>query len=202
MNKKDRLKDRIGRKIFGDIWDNNKQRDMVLLFLWSIFIIFVIVFIVVGKNNSDNNKVKEQTKTQEEVIYPDPINELDKYTNYNYNIAIYNVDSKTFTLFQGSYIDNVDKGVKKTETETKEYTDTPSIYTGYLAYFFRPKNIKEFISNIEPKVSMDNNYKTYLYQGKYDEQDIAFIIRESSTKIVSISFNYLKNRYTLAFELQ
>lgn len=203
-DKKETRNDEIGHKIFGDIWNNKKERSALLLLFWFIFISIIIAFIRFG------NQTTKKDITPEPLSYPAVstlLTNIDN-NNYKYNISIYDTNSGTFTYYNGEVNNGIESGTKETTSEVINYnikdgiiydtnnnTVINNLYDNYLTKYFNLNNINDFITNLVPEISYEDNIIVYKYNGKYNDIDIDFIIKTNQEKITYIEYNYNGYKY-------
>ena len=181
----------------------NKEKDIIILIIGTIF--FVILFVVfnINKSNMKNitNKDNNNNNNEKEVVKKEEIslNDLfDKYKdNYNYDITINN--NEKYIYYKGSISNNINNGTKTIDTKTIEYEITNNgaidvntkheindLYDGYLYYFFNPINVYNFVKEIDSyQKSEDNIFK---YDTIYNNENIKFTINSIDDKL---NINYL-----------
>ena len=204
--KRDERSNQLGHELFGDIWDNEKARDGLILFFWALFMIAVFLIVKNGKNTT-NSKIEPNTPN-----YPLIETYFEQFNNntYKYNINIYDNDTGSFTTYNGDVSDGVDIGVKEVNNDVINYTIKDGVitvslnnnvitnlYDDYLNYYFRMNNIYSYIKDIQPSISYEDNSKVYLYNGKYLDKDINFTIKTNLSKITYLEYNYNNCKYIL-----
>ena len=185
-NEKDKLNYKIGHKIFGDLWDDKKDRAIVLLLLLSIFIAFVISFI-----NTSNDY-------EEEVLYMSPdilISELNN--GYEYDLTVFDNNSNSYTYYNGYINDNIDMGTKKTNDLVINYKIVDGITYDAITneliiypYDDLGLNIIYYLNNYTDEY-LENDLKVYLYKINYNGINVDIYLKCSVNKIVSIYYKYL-----------
>ena len=202
------MKEKLKNKLLGVNEEPvNKQKSMIMLLIWFVFISMVIVYIR-NSNNDNNQHVKEET-----IIFDSIGDIFNKYVNYDYDIKISDIDNN-IVKFIGSYKEGIDTGYKVINEEKINYkienniiinTDNneeiENLYDNYLYYFFKPSNIYSYVSYLKNEEKIDVDSKLYTYNYVYDDKDITFEIETSKDLIKNIIIRYNDNKYEIKYSL-
>src|SRR5574344_566574 len=103
-NKRIDKRNRLGHKIFGNVWDNPKEKAGLLLFFWFIFFLIVITIIKTNSPLKNENKVNEALNfmSLSEII------EKQKDQSYQYNIVVYIATENININYQGKIISGIE----------------------------------------------------------------------------------------------
>ena len=197
----------LGRKIFGDIWDNKRDRSALTLILWFIFLVFVIGIVRNGNQTKNNNTQENNTPTINYLSLNNYFDNVDN-NNYRYNISIYDTATVTFTNFNGEVINGIESGTKENADGVISYNIKNNViydannnqvinnlYGSYLNKFFKLNNIYDFIKDYEPEVRYENDLKVYTYNEEYNDKNIEFIIKVDEKSITYVEYNYDGYKY-------
>lgn len=207
--KKEKLKDRLGRKFLGDAWDNKRERSIILLVIWLIF--FIFVFIYIGTNSQNQTKKSSSSVSNETINYPEIaqlINQLETIP-YHYDIALYDMVDSNFIYYNGSRSAITDTGIKKVDDQELSYSLDHGLYLdsnnqaidnlfdATFSYFWQMDNLNKFIKDLEPTISYEQDLKVYKYAGTYQEKNIEILIKTNDQNISYINLNYNNKVYVV-----
>ena len=190
-NEEDKLGYKIGHNIFGDVWEDKKDRSIVLLIVWFFFIIFVVLFIN-SSPKQENNKPK----------YQDPKELLSNLSNYEYDLTVTNKNDNTITYYNGNITDGIDTGTKKINEEEINYKiidgityDLEGNQIDY-PYYDISLNIFNYFEDYYYRY-LDNKIMTYIYDINYENDTIKVYLKTTYDKISLVNYDYLDNSYTI-----
>ena len=199
------MKEKLKNKLLGinEISDN-KQKPIIFLLIWLIFIGAVVVLVRNNTNNVDNSNQNVVAFNSLETIF-------DRYKTYKYEISISDLDNNKI-LYKGDYKNGVNTGSRINGEETINYkiedniiinSDTNEIienlYGNYLSVFFVPSNIYTYIRTISGTEKEDGNIKKYNYEYMYEDKNIYIEINTTKDLIDSISIAYDDIKYNIKF---
>lgn len=202
------MKEKLKDKLLGNYTpSNNKQRSLIILLIWLLFIGLVIAFI-----NYSSNTYEQEMPKEEKITYLSLKEIFDKYSNnYKYDITI--LENNAFIYYKGSLINNVNEGTKIKDGISLNYQITSNIinkdtneeitnlYENYLYYFFNPNNIYEYISYLKGEEEINGDLKTYNYNYKYNDLDINIQLTTGIDDIKEIIINYDSIKYNIKYNL-
>lgn len=206
--KRQQKSDELGHKVFGDIWDNKREKSALFLLLWFMFMLLVIGMV------RTNNQIKsnENANKNKEIEYQALSNYFENKDNdnYEYNISIYDLNNASFTYYNGDVINDVETGTKESNADVINYKINNGIayntnnnqvinnlYGNYLTLFFKLNNIYDFIKDCEPEVKYEDDIKVYDYKELYENKNIEFIIKTDEKSITYIEYNYDNYKYII-----
>ena len=189
---KTKLKDKIGTKIFGDIWNNDKEKSIVLLIFWLMFISLVSLLV----SNSNNNNYKE-------IEYKNPKELISNLKEYNYDLTISNNDNIVY--YTGRVFNNIDVGIKEFNDTKINYrivddTTYDNITLDIIDYPYDELSLKiiNYLDNyIEDYI--ENDIKVYKYKVLYNNEEILVYLKVINDRISSIEYNYQNNKYNINY---
>lgn len=145
-------------------WQTERGKAIVKLGLWLVFILALIIFALVNKN--DNTIIKENEETEEKEVYEfkkyDEMIEslLDSNYEFNYDIVI----NDTNYLFNGTKCNNEVLGYKESNMGIIKYYISDNTYQVVLKELVPIENLYENIDiNYLDLNILFNNLNEYLY---------------------------------------
>ena len=191
-DEKDKLRYKIGHKIFGELYDNKKEKALVFLVIWFVFIFLVTLF------------VKESLRYQkEDPIFIEPNILIEKLNDgYKYDLTINNIDNETHIYYIGEVNSLGDIGVKKENDNESYYKIVNNIAYDFngneinYPYDELSLNIIKYLNNYDNSY-LENDLKVYEYNINYNNSNILVILKTTYDKISLIKYDYLNNNYII-----
>lgn len=188
----DKLDYKIGYKIFGDIFTNKKEKSILFLILWFVFLSFVILFI------TESFKYKKS-----ENVYVEPSILIQNLNNgYKYDLTINS--NNNYKYYTGEVNNNVDIGIKKENNVDIDYKIINDITYdnngNIIDYPYDDLSLKilKYLNNFESSY-LENDLMVYKYNIKYNNTNILVTLKTTYDKIVLIKYNYLENEYIINY---
>ena len=193
---KDKIKNYWKENILGEkVKEVDKEKSLLKLFGWILFIIIVTLIVISGNVNNKTNKVNE--------VKFMPIDEIfSKYKEYNYKAIVGGY------TFEGKVDEDFNKGILINGTKIINYEivnntiiniDSDEILDyNYLFIYFNLDNIYDLINKSELKSEkVLDDTKIYLYNCLHNSDDITFKITTGVDNIKEISYTYDSIDYIL-----
>jgi len=171
----------------------DKEKTLISLLLWTLFIIIVSIIVVSGNNNNNNvnNEITYNFLPLDEIV--------SNYNDYKYRVDLSN--NGNIVIFNGGVSFGINMGeltyndeVINYQIESNTISDAKTgnlLNYNYLYYFFNIENIYNVISNYDvSKEEIDDDKKIYVYNCVYNGEDITFKIITGVDNIKEINYTY------------
>ncbi len=203
------MKEKLKNKFLGiNELSDNRERSFALLLIWLVFIGFVVVYV------RENQVERKTDDIKQDIVAFESLDSIfSKYINYKYDISISDLNNN-IVYYKGEYNNDINSGTKVNGDETINYKIdnrivvnvdngevVEDLYSNYLAFFFIPNNVYEYVKTLTVNEKEDGDIKKYNYEFVYDDKPIYIDIVTTKDLIDDINVTYDDLKYDIKFSL-